>query len=110
MCYNLLFKYEPSFDLMFRNTKLSFTKHWGAEESASIIQHFRAAGHSVLDSVRKVIGMGILTSSPEENKGHYPNLDDFQEIYEDSMLIHNGEMVTIILHAFVPSTEASEHV
>jgi hypothetical protein len=26
------------------------------------------------------------------------------------MLIHNGEMVAIILHAFVPSIEASEHV
>jgi len=54
--------------------------------------------------------MGILTSSPEENKGHYPNLKDFQEICEDSMLIHNGEMVAIILHAFVPSIEALEHV
>jgi hypothetical protein len=54
--------------------------------------------------------MGIPTSSPEENKGHYPNLEDFQEICEDSMLIHNGEMVAIILHAFVPSIEASEHV
>jgi hypothetical protein len=52
----------------------------------------------------------IATSSAEENKGHYPNLDDFQEIYEDSMLIHNGEMMAIILHAFVPSTEASKHV
>jgi hypothetical protein len=60
--------------------------------------------------MHEVIGMGIATSSPEENKGHYPNLDNFQEIYEDSMLIHNGEMMAIILHAFVPSTEASEHV
>ncbi len=89
---------------------MSFTKHWGAQESASIIRHFRAARHSVPDSVRKVIGMGILASSPEENKGHYPNLEDFQEICEDSMLIHNGEMVAIILHAFIPSIEASEHV
>jgi hypothetical protein len=54
--------------------------------------------------------MGIPTSSPNENKGHYPNLKDFQEICEDSMLIHNGEMVAIILHAFVSSIEASEHV
>jgi hypothetical protein len=60
--------------------------------------------------MRKVIGMGIPTSSLEENKGHYPNLEDFQEICEDSMLIHNGEMVAIILHAFVLSIEASEHV
>ncbi len=96
--------------IIFRNTKLSFTKHWGAEESASTIRHFRAAGHSVPNSVRKVIGMSIATSSTEENKGHYPNFDDFQEIYEDSMLIHNGEMMAIILHAFVPSTKASEHV
>ncbi|CAM6021606.1 unnamed protein product [Sphagnum balticum] len=64
----------------------------------------------VSDSVRKVIGMGIPTSSPKENKGHYLNLEDFQEIYEDCMLIHNGEMVATILHAFVPSIEASEHV
>jgi hypothetical protein len=54
--------------------------------------------------------MGIPASSPEENKGHYSNLEDFQEICEDSMLIHNGEMVAIILHAFVPSIEASKHV
>jgi hypothetical protein len=60
--------------------------------------------------VRKVTGTGIPTSSPKENKGHYPNLEDFQEICEDSMLIHNGEMVAIILHAFVPSIEASEHI
>jgi hypothetical protein len=60
--------------------------------------------------VREVIGIGIVTSSLEENKGHYPNLDDFQEIYKDSMLIHNREMMVIILHAFIPSTEASEHV
>jgi hypothetical protein len=60
--------------------------------------------------LRKVISMGISTSSPKENRGHYLNLDDFQEIYEDSMLIHNGEMMAIILYTFVPSTEASEHV
>ncbi len=96
--------------IVVRNTKLRFTKHWGAQESACIIRHFRAAGHSVPDSVCKVIGMGIPTSSPEENKGHYPNLEDFQEICEDSMLIHNGEMVAIILHAFVRSTEAAEHI
>jgi hypothetical protein len=54
--------------------------------------------------------MGIPTSSPKENKGHYLNLEDFQEICEDSMLIHNGEMVAIILHAFVLSIEASEHI
>jgi hypothetical protein len=45
-----------------------------------------------------------------ENKGHYPILDDFIEICEDSMLIHHGEMMAIILHEFVSSTEASEHV
>jgi hypothetical protein len=96
--------------ILFRNTKLNFTKHWGVDESASIIRHFRAVGHSVPDSVRKVIGLGIPTSSQEKNKGHYPNLNDFQEIYEDSMLIHNGEMMAIILHGFVSSIEASEHV
>jgi hypothetical protein len=94
----------------FGKTKLSFTKHWGTKESVSIIRQFRVAGHSVPDSVRKVIGMSIPTSSPEENKGHYPNLEDFQEICENSMSIHNGEMMAIILHAFVPSIEASEHV
>jgi hypothetical protein len=50
--------------IIFRNTKLSFTKHWGAEESASIIRHFRAAGHSVPDLVREVIGMGIACRNP----------------------------------------------
>jgi hypothetical protein len=54
--------------------------------------------------------MGMATSFQEENKGDYPNFEDFQKFYENSMLIHNGEMMAIILHAFVPSTEASEHV
>ncbi|CAK9191474.1 unnamed protein product [Sphagnum troendelagicum] len=96
--------------IVFRNTKLSFTKHWGVDKSASIIRHFCAVGHSVPDSVRKVIGLGIPTSSQEKNKGHYLNLDDFQEVYEDSMLIHHGEMMALILHGFVPSSEAPEHV
>jgi len=43
--------------IIFRNTKLSFTKHWGAKESASIIQHFRAAAqgnkHGHLDLISK---------------------------------------------------------
>ncbi len=82
--------------IVFRNTKLSFIKHWGTEESAFIIRHFRTAEHSVPDLVHKVISMGISTSSPEENKGHYLNFDNFQEIYEDFMLIHNGEMMAII--------------
>ncbi|CAK9195908.1 unnamed protein product [Sphagnum troendelagicum] len=52
-----------------------------------------------------------MATSPEgENKGRYPILDDFIEICEDSMLIHQGEMMAIILHQFVPSTETSEHV
>ncbi|CAN5972234.1 unnamed protein product [Sphagnum jensenii] len=64
----------------------------------------------VLNLVRKVIGLGIATSPKGENKGHYPILDDFIEICEDSMLIHHGEMMAIILHEFVPSTKALEHV
>jgi len=60
--------------------------------------------------VWKVIGFGIATSHEGENKGHYPILDDFIEIYEHSMLIHHGEMMAIILHEFVSSTETSEHV
>jgi hypothetical protein len=60
--------------------------------------------------MRKVIGLGIATSPVEQNKGHYPILDDFTEIREDSMLIHHEEMIIIILHEFVPSSQASEHV
>jgi hypothetical protein len=60
--------------------------------------------------VPKVIGLRIPTSPQEQNKGHYPILDDFKEIYEDSMLIHHGGMMAIILHGFVSSTESSEHV
>lgn len=74
------------------------------------VKYFTTVRYSVPDSVRKVIGLGIPTSSQEENKGHYPNLDDFQEIYEDSMLIHDGEMMAIIWHGFVLSIEASEHI
>ncbi len=60
--------------------------------------------------MRKVIGLGILTSSKAQNKGIYSLLDNFQEIHEDSMLIHNGDMIAIILHGFVPPREASKHV
>jgi len=94
----------------FRNTKLNFTKHWGVDVSASIIRYFRAVGNCVPDSVRKVISLGIPTSSQEENKGHYSNFNDFQEVYENFMLIHHGEMMALILHGFVPSNEAPEHV
>lgn len=93
-----------------RNTKLRLTKHWGLDDSAWIIRHFRATRHSVFNSVRKVIGLGIATSPEGQNKGQYLILDDFKEIHENSMLIHHGEMMAIILHEFVPSTEVSEHV
>jgi hypothetical protein len=46
--------------------------------------------------MRKVVGLGIPTSSQEENKGRYPNLDDFQEMYENFMLIHHEEMMALI--------------
>jgi hypothetical protein len=52
----------------------------------------------------------MATSHEGENKGHYLILDDFIEICEDSMLIHPGEMIAIILHEFVVSTEALGHV
>jgi len=93
-----------------RNVKLCLTKHWGLEDNAWIIRHFRVVGHSVLDSIQKVIGLEIATSPEGENKGHYPILDNFIKICEDSMLIHHWEMMAIILHEIVPSTEASEHV
>jgi hypothetical protein len=35
---------------------------------------------------------------------------DFRELCEDCMLIHHGEMVAILLHGFVPSTKALEHL
>ncbi|CAN5970101.1 unnamed protein product, partial [Sphagnum jensenii] len=92
------------------NVKLRLTKHRGLEDSAWIIRHFCTMGHSVPDSMWKVTGLGIATSPEGENKGHYPILDNFIEICEDSMLIHHGEMMAIILHKFVSSTEASEYV
>ncbi len=93
-----------------RNTESGSTKHWGLDESSWIIGHFCAGGHSIPESVRKVIGVGIQTSSKAQNKGIYPLLDDFREIHEDSMLIHKGDMIAVILHGFVPPAEASEHV
>jgi hypothetical protein len=60
--------------------------------------------------VRKVIGLKIATSHEGQNKGCYSILDDFKKIHEDSMLIHHGEMMAIILHEFVPLAEVSEHV
>jgi hypothetical protein len=45
-----------------------------------------------------------------QNKGRFPNLHDLKKIREDCMLIHHGEMVAILLHGFVASTKASEHV
>ncbi|CAM6073244.1 unnamed protein product [Sphagnum tenellum] len=92
------------------NVKLRLTKHWGLEDNAWIIRHFPAVGCNVFNSVRKVIGLEITMSHEGENKGHYPILDDFIEIYEDSMLIHHREMMAIILHKFALSTETSKHV
>jgi hypothetical protein len=37
-------------------------------------------------------------------------LDDFHEIFEDSMLIYHGEMVVIILHEFVVMMKTLEHI
>jgi hypothetical protein len=62
------------------------------------------------DSLRKVIGLGIATSHERQKKGNYSILDEFQEIHEDSMLIHHGEMIAIILHELVLPTEVLEHV
>ncbi len=42
--------------------------------------------------------------------GNYLILDDFHEILENSMLIHHGKMVAIILHEFVPAREMLKHV
>ncbi|CAM6044136.1 unnamed protein product, partial [Sphagnum compactum] len=92
------------------NIKLHSTKYWGPGESAWIIRHFRSEGHSVPGSVRQVIGLGHTISDEGQNKGTYPNLRDFKELSEDCMLIYHGEMVAILLHGFVPSTEASEHL
>ncbi len=69
------------------------------------IRHFRDKGHNVPDSVQKVIKLRLATSHEGQNKGSYSILDDFHEIHEDSMLIHHKEMVTIILHEFVPLIE-----
>jgi hypothetical protein len=93
-----------------RNTESGSTKHWGLDESSWIIGHFRAGGHSIPEFVRKVIGLGISTSSKAQNKGIYPLLDGFREIHEDSMLIHKGDMIAVILHGFVPPGEVSEHI
>jgi hypothetical protein len=60
-----------------RNTKFSSTKHWGLDDNSCIIRHFRARGHNIPESVHKVIGLRILTSSKAQNKGIYPLLDDF---------------------------------
>jgi hypothetical protein len=60
--------------------------------------------------VRQVIGFGYATSREGQNKGVYLNLHDFKELREDCMLIHHEEMVAILLHGFVASTKASEHV
>jgi hypothetical protein len=45
-----------------------------------------------------------------QNKESDQILNDFHEILEDSMLIHHGEIVAIILHKFVATTKTSEHV
>jgi hypothetical protein len=88
----------------------AFYEILGLGESAWIIRHFCNEGHSLPDFVRQVIGLGQATSHEGQNKGTYPNLRDFRELREDCMLIPHGEMVAILLHGFVPSTEASEHL
>ncbi|CAM6014225.1 unnamed protein product [Sphagnum balticum] len=62
------------------NIKLHSTKYWGPGESAWIIWHFRNEGHSVLGSVRQVIGLEHTISDEGQNKGTYPNLRDFKEL------------------------------
>ncbi|CAK9209268.1 unnamed protein product [Sphagnum troendelagicum] len=69
-----------------------------------------SSGIFATDSMRQVIGLGHATSHKGQNKGTYPNFHDFRELREDCMLIHHGEMVAILLHGFVASTEASEHI
>lgn len=92
------------------NTKMCLTKHWGFDNNAWIIWHFRATRDNVPDSIQKVIYLRITMSLKGQNKGSYLILDDFQEIHEDSMLFHHEKMIAIILHEFVPSTKVSEHV
>ncbi len=104
---------NPSHQILWiprKNVKLHFTKYWSLSESAWIIWHFRNEGHNGPDSMRQVIGLGHVTSHKGQNKGMYHNLHDFRELREDYMLIHHGEMVAILLHRFIPLTEASEHV
>jgi hypothetical protein len=60
--------------------------------------------------MQKVIGLGLTTSHEGQNKGNYPTLDDFHEILEDSILIHHGEIMSIILYECVPPTETTDHV
>jgi len=60
--------------------------------------------------MQKKIGIGIVMSHQGQNKENYPIFNDFHEILEDSMLIHHGEMVAIILHKFVVMMKASKHV
>lgn len=80
------------------------------DDSVWIIQHFCVKGHNVQDSMQKEIGIGLVMSHQGQNKENYLIFNDFHEILEDSVLIHHGEMVTIILHKFVVMTEASKHV
>ncbi len=42
-----------------KNTKLASTKHWGLDDSSWIITHFRAGGHSIPESMSRVIGLRI---------------------------------------------------
>jgi hypothetical protein len=89
-----------------------YAKCGSMEEASRVFNKlpFCSEGHSVPGSVRPVIGLGHTISNEGQNKGTYPNLRDFKELSEDCMLIYHGEMVAILLHGFVPSTEASEHL
>jgi len=60
--------------------------------------------------MQKVMGLGQPTSQERQNKESYPILDDFHDILEDSMLIYHGEMVVIVLHEFVATMKALEHI
>ncbi len=57
----------------------------------------------------KDVGLGCETTHKLSMKKQNATLDGFRELLTDCVLIYEGAMVAILLHAFVPSDQAVEY-
>jgi hypothetical protein len=59
--------------------------------------------------VKDVIGLGYETTQELRMKKRNANLDGFQKLLTDCVLIYEGAVVVILLHEFVSSNQTVEY-